>query len=129
MRRLGNSHFERIGIAARATRFDVEDLLKDCDNAGLLDELRAALGTESSSDGGATLRVVRDLVYELASAPNRDLAVDALIYANGIAEFERTSLRSCAQRHGLSSEGFRQHVLALQRRLHLPARPMQRHAV
>lgn len=128
MKRRGKSHFDHIGIAAPAARFDVDELLKDCANAGLLNELRAALGTDSSGDSGAALRAVRDLVYELASAPNRDLAVDALIYATGIAEFERTSLRGCAQRHGLTSEGFRHHVLALQQRLKLPTRPMQRHA-
>ncbi len=71
------------------------------------------------------LRAVRDLVYELAGAQNRDLAVDVLVYATGVAEFDLTSLRDYARKHGLTPEGFRQHVLKLQRRLGLPPRAMQ----
>jgi hypothetical protein len=128
MPRLNYDHFERISVAAPVCRFGVSDVLKDCTDAGLIDELRAALSADSSSDDSRTLRVVRDLIYELASSPNRDLAVDALIYATGIADFQQTSLRISAQKHGLTAEGFRLHVLGLQRRLHLPVRRMQRHA-
>jgi hypothetical protein len=63
---------------------------------------------------------VRDLVYELAGARNRDLAVDVLIHATGIAEFDQLSLRDYARKHGLSHEGFRKQVLAMQQRLNLP---------
>ena len=102
----------------------VRDILRDCEQQGLLDELRDALGLVANNDNGA-VRVVRDLVYELAGAKNRDLAVDALIYATGVAEFDLLSLRDYASKHGLSPEGFRQHVLATQHRLGLPPRPMQ----
>jgi len=103
----------------------VRDVLKDCAQLGLLDELRNALGLKQAHDG-ASVQAVRDLVYELAGAKDRDLAVDVLIYATGVAEFDLLSLRDYARKHGLSPEGFRQHVLALQHRLGLPPRPMQR---
>jgi len=100
----------------------VADLLKDCTRMGLLDELRATLGLEAKPDQRAALRAVRDLVYELAGAKNRDLAVDVLIHATGIAEFDRLTLREYARKHGLSHEGFRKQVLAMQQRLNLPPR-------
>jgi hypothetical protein len=100
----------------------VADLLKDCSRMGLLDELRATLGLEATPDQPAVLRAVRDLVYELAGAKDRDLAVDVLIHATGIAEFDRLTLRDYARRHGLSHEGFRKQVLAMQQRLNLPLR-------
>jgi hypothetical protein len=90
-----------------------------------MDELRGALADGQENEQGTALRAVRDLVYELAGARDRDLAVDVLIYATGIAEFDLTSLRDYARKHGLSPEGFRQHVLKMQRRLGLPPRPMQ----
>ena len=102
----------------------VREILKDCEQQGLIDELRHALELEPRGDE-ATVRVVHDLIYELAGARNRDLAVDVLIYGTGIAEFDVTSLRGYARRHGLTAEGFRQQVLAMQRRLGLPRRPMQ----
>jgi hypothetical protein len=83
------------------------------------------LADGQENEQGTALRAVRDLVYELAGARDRDLAVDVLIYATGIAEFDLTSLRDYARKHGLSPEGFRQHVLKMQRRLGLPPRPMQ----
>jgi hypothetical protein len=98
----------------------VADLLKDCARMGLLDELRSTLGLEVKPDQRAALRAVRDLVYELAGARNRDLAVDVLIHATGIAEFDQLSLRDYARKHGLSHEGFRKQVLAMQQRLNLP---------
>jgi len=112
-------------VAARAPVIDrVCDIVKDCEQQGLVHELRQALGLEARPDETA-IRLVRDLVYELAGARNRDLAVDVLIYATGVAEFDVTSLRGYAARHGLTPEGFRQQVLAIQRRLGLPPRPMQ----
>lgn len=103
----------------------VADVIQDCIENGLLDELRAALAVDVDEAEGSTLRAVRDLVYELAGAQNRDLAVDVLIYATGVAEFDLTSLRDYARKHGLTPEGFRQHVLKLQRRLGLSPRAMQ----
>ncbi|MSU25536.1 MAG: hypothetical protein EXS32_17150 [Opitutus sp.] len=100
-------------------------MIRDCTENGLIEELRAALALEMHDEPGAALRAVRDLVYELAGAQNRDLAVDVLIYATGVAEFDLTSLRDYARKHGLTPEGFRQHVLKLQRRLGLPPRAMQ----
>ena len=103
----------------------VADALAECVEAGLLDELRAALHPPQDRPQGDALQAVRDLVYELAGASNRDLAVDVLIYATGVAEFDLTSLRDYARKHALTPEGFRQHVLKMQRRLGLPPRPMQ----
>ena len=100
----------------------VADLLKDCARMGLLDELRSNLGMDAMLVQPAVLRAVRDLVYELAGARNRDLAVDVLIHATGIAEFDRLTLRDYARKHGLSHEGFRKQVLAVQQRLNLPPR-------
>ena len=115
----------RTAPAARLPGGDsVGDMLKDCAQLGLLDELRAALGLGRKADE-TSVQAVRDLVYELAGARNRDLAVDVLIYATGVAEFDLLSLRDYARKHGLSPEGFRQHVFAMQHRLGLPPRPMQ----
>ena len=115
----------RTAPAARLPGGDsVSDMLKDCAQLGLLDELRAALGLGRKGDE-ASVQAVRDLVYELAGARNRDLAVDVLIYATGVAEFDLLSLRDYARRHGLSHEGFRKQVLAMRQRLNLPRQPMQ----
>ena len=103
----------------------VSDLLKDCARMGLLEDLREALAPEIKPDERAALRAVRDLVYELAGTKNRDLAVDVLIHATGIAEFDRSTLRSYARKHGLSHEGFRKQVLAMQQRLNLLPRMLQ----
>ena len=102
----------------------VTDLLRDCAQMGLLEELRKTLASNGKTDHRDTLQVVRDLVYELAGAKNRDLAVDVLIHATGVAEFDHVGLRDYARKHGLSHEGFRKQVLAMQRRLNLPRRPM-----
>lgn len=71
------------------------------------------------------LRALRDMIYELAGSRNRDLAVDVLVHATGVAEYDCRSLRQYAAKHGLSAEGFRKHVLAMQKRLGLPSRPGQ----
>ncbi|MDI1250582.1 MAG: hypothetical protein PSV13_17100 [Lacunisphaera sp.] len=99
-------------------------MIKDCAQMGLLEELREKLGGGGQTGSTNTMQVVRDLVYELAGARNRDLAVDVLIHATGIAEFDELTLRDYAGKHGLSHEGFRKQVLAMQRRLNLPRRPM-----
>ncbi len=109
----------------RAPSDTVADVIQDCTDNGLIDDLRAALAVDSHDERASSLQAVRDLVYELAGAQNRDLAVDVLIYATGVAEFDLTSLRDYARKHGLTPEGFRQHVLKLQRRLGLPPRAMQ----
>ena len=128
MNRIEHEQTPWTGAVAPASRFcgtdSVADLLKDCAQMGLLDELRETLGCNGQTDHRDTLQVVRDLVYELAGAKNRDLAVDALIHATGVAEFDHLSLRDYARKHGLSHEGFRKQVLAMQRRLNLPRRPM-----
>ena len=103
----------------------VADILRECEASGLLEDLRTALGCTGEDHHVVTLRAIRDLVYELAGSEKRDLAVDVLIYATGVAEFDVTSLRGYAARHGLTAEGFRKQVLAMQRRLGLPPRPMQ----
>lgn len=130
MNRLERQHSPWNGPAVPASRIggsdSVSDILKDCAQMGLLEELRATLGGETRPDQHGTLHAVRDLVYELAGAKNRDLAVDVLIHATGLAEFDQLSLRDYARKHGLSPEGFRKHVLAMQERLNLPRRAMQR---
>ena len=103
----------------------VAEAMAECADAGLLEELRAALNPVRDCSQGDALHAVRDLVYELAGSSNRDLAVDVLIYATGVAEFDLTSLRDYGRKHGLTPEGFRQHVLKMQRRLGLAPRPMQ----
>jgi hypothetical protein len=128
MNRLEREQTPWSGAAAPDSRYlgadNVADLLRDCAQMGLIEELRAKLGLEAKSDQQAALQAVRDLVYELASAKNRDLAVDVLVHATGVAEFDHVTLRAYARRHGLSHEGFRKQVLAMQRRLNLPRRPM-----
>src|ERR1017187_5547817 len=128
MNRIEHVHLAWNSRTAPAARFpggdSVSDVLKDCAQLGLLDELRASLGLERKNDE-ASVQAVRDLVYELAGARNRDLAVDVLVSATGLAELYMLSLRDYARKHGLSPEGFRQHVLAMQHRLGLPPRPMQ----
>lgn len=128
MNRLEREQTPWTGAVAAASRFcgtdSVADLLKDCAQMGLLDELRETLRGGGQTNHRDTMQAVRDLVYELAGAKNRDLAVDALIHATGVAEFDHLSLRDYARKHGLSHEGFRKHVLAMQRRLNLPSRSM-----
>jgi hypothetical protein len=128
MNRIQREQAPWTGAMAPASRFcgtdSVADLLKDCAQMGLLDELREALGSQVQTDHRDTIQVVRDLVYELAGAKDRDLAVDVLIHATGVAEFDHLSLRDYARKRGLSHEGFRKQVLAMQRRLQLPRRPM-----
>ena len=128
MNRLGHDPDHARPSVRAAARFPVGEtvleVLKDCEQQGVVDELRQALGMEPRPDVAA-VRAVRDLVYELAGARNRDLAVDVLIYATGVGEFDVTSLRGHAARHGLTAEGFRKQVLAMQRRLGLPTRPRQ----
>jgi hypothetical protein len=103
----------------------VADVLRECEASGLLEDLRAALGCAGEDHHVVTLRAIRDLVYELAGSENRDLAVDVLIYATGVAEFDLTGLRDYARKHGLTPEGFRQQVLKMQRRLRLSPREAQ----
>lgn len=111
--------FARIGTAPTAAPFIVAEIIADCTAAGLLDELRSTLALTPRTNGTETTRVVRDLVYELAGTNNRDLAVDVLIHATGLGEFDCRTLRDYARRHGMTAEGFRKHVNAMRRRLGL----------
>lgn len=121
MNRLAPDPFERLGTAPVPSGFTVAEILADCAAMGMLDELRAALMEtgDTRADGAATTRIVRDLVYELAGTKNRDLAVDVLIHATGLAEFDCRTLRDYARRHGMTAEGFRKHVTAMRHRLGL----------
>ena len=123
--RVYSSDFDRSLAAPPAARIEASDLLRDSAALGLTDDLRALLNANAPGDKRAALRAVRDLVYELAASGNRDLTVDVLIHATGLAEFECRSLRDYARKHGMTAEGFRQHVHAMQHRLNLPRRPMQ----
>ncbi len=128
MNRLEREQTPWSGAVAPDSRYfgadNVTDLLRDCAQMGLIEELRAKLGLAAKPDQQAALQAVRDLVYELAGANDRDLAVDVLIHATGVAEFDQVTLRDYARKHGLSHEGFRKQVLAMQRPLNLPRRPM-----
>lgn len=109
------------------SRFDsAESMYRDALQWGLADELRQLLCREVEGQHGDALRVVRDLVYELAGARNRDLAVDLLIHLAGLAEVGESSLRDYGRKHGCSHEWFRREAEAMRRRLGLPLRPDQR---
>lgn len=97
----------------------VQETVRDCARLGLIDDLRNAVGSSRADEGAHALRAVRDLVYELAGAENRNLAVDVLVHATGLAEFGQRTLRHHAKKHGLSHEGFRKQVLATRHRLGL----------
>lgn len=118
--------FSRLGSCSPVARFSVADVIQDCSDLGLLPELRNALRIAAARDDASAAEAVRDLVYELAGAKNRDLAVDVLIHVTGIAEFDCRSLRDYARKHGMTAEGFRQHVLETRRRLNLPFRSVER---
>src|ERR1017187_10416933 len=126
MNRIEREQTPWTGAVAPASRFSwtdsVVDLLKDCAQMGLLDELRETLRGNGQTDHRDTIQVVRDLVYELAGAKNRDLAVDVLVQATGVAEFDHLSLGHYARKHGLSHEGCRNQCLMMQRPRHLPRR-------
>ena len=128
MNRLEREQTPWSGAAAPDSRYlgtdNVADLLRDCARMGVIDEWRATVGGRDKRDQQAALQAVRDLVYELAGAKDRDLAVDVLVHATGVAEFDHVTLRDYARKHGISHEGFRKQVLAMQRRLNLPRRPM-----
>ncbi len=68
MHGLNRTHFPINAIVA--------DALAECAEAGLLEELRAALNPGRDCPHGDALQAVRDLVNELAGASNHDLAVD-----------------------------------------------------
>lgn len=119
MNRAAPDAYSRIGCAAPRPHFTIAEVIADCEEMGLIGELRAALGVSPGDDDGPAARVVRDLVYELAGAPNRDLAVDVLIHATGVAEFDCRTLREYARKHGMTAEGFRKQVRAMRWRLGL----------
>lgn len=109
----------RVGTTPPSARFTVAEVVQDCTEMGLLDELRATLDLQPSKERRHTLGAVRDLVYELAGAKDRNLAVDVLVHATGLAEFDCRTLRDYARKHGMTAEGFRRHVAAMRHRLGL----------
>ncbi len=86
----------------------------------------AYFGHEFSEARMAAERMARDLVFEMASAKNRDMALDLLIHVTGIGEFGSSSLRDYARRHGCTHEWFRRQAEAMRKRLDLPRLPSQR---
>ncbi len=82
--------------------------------------------SECSEARMAAQRMARDLVFEMASAKNRDMALDLLIHVTGIGEFGSSSLRDYARRHGCTHEWFRRQAEAMRKRLDLPRLPSQR---
>ena len=98
-----------------------EDILRDASRWGLVEDLRRLLSRESVDyEAGSSLRVIRDIGFELAGAKDRDFAVDLFIHVTGIAEFGPSSLRDYARKHGCSHEWFRKEAEAMKRRLGLP---------
>ena len=103
-----------------------EDILRDAEHWGLLDQLRALLGLSSQGNEADKLRIARDIAYEFAGEKNRDLAVDVFIHVTGIAEFGPTSLRDYGRKHGCTHEWFRRKAEEMRKRLDLPLLPSQR---
>lgn len=97
-----------------------EDIVRDARRWGILEDLRRILGAEAREPGAAKPKIIRDIVYELAGAKNRDFAVDIFIHVTGVAEFGPTSLRDYARKHGCSHEWIRKQADAMRRRLGLP---------
>ena len=104
-----------------------EDIVRDAAKWGLLGDLRELLckGCQDTGNERAA-RAVRDVVFELADAKNRDFAVDLLIHVTGIAEFGPVSLRDYARKHGCTHEWFRREAEKMRIRLDLPIRSAQR---
>jgi hypothetical protein len=108
-------------VDADFSTFDsAADLLRDAAKWGILEEIRNLLGQERRNDAGDTLRIARDIGYELAGAKDRDFAVDLFVHVTGIAEFGPSSLREYAGKHGCCHEWFRNQVEAMRQRLDLP---------
>jgi len=97
-----------------------EDIVLDAQRWGILDDLRRILVAETQEPRAAKPKIIRDIVYELAGAKNRDFAVDIFIHVTGVAEFGPTSLRDYARKHGCSHEWIRKEADAMRRRLGLP---------
>lgn len=119
MKRTLQYPFLRLGTASPAVRVTVAEVVQECTDLGLLDDLRTFLGVQTAEQSSQTLRAVRDLTYELAGTNDRNLSVDVLIHATGLAEFDQRTLRDYARKHGMTAEGFRRHVVAMRHRLGL----------
>lgn len=108
-------------VSPEYSHFDSpEGILRDAEAWGFADKLRELLGLPIRDVRIERLRIVRDIAYELASAQNRDLAVDLLVYATGLAAFGGNSLREYGTKHGCSHEWFRVQSRELSDRLLLP---------
>ncbi|MBI2512511.1 MAG: hypothetical protein HYV96_11060 [Opitutae bacterium] len=108
-------------VEADYSSFDTaEEIIRDAARWGILERLRELLCGNAPPSERESLRVAKDIAYELAGAKDRSRAVDVFIHATGIAEYEIGSLRDYASRHGVSHEWFRQEVEAMRTRLNLP---------
>lgn len=96
-----------------------EDIVRDAERWGILEDLCRILGSNDRGPGDDKSKIIRDIVFELAGAKNRDLAVDLFVHVTGIAEFGPSSLRAYARKHGCSHEWFRKEAEAMRRRLGL----------
>ena len=129
--------FTGIPVAVAAVEPDfkgldsAEDIIRDASKWGLIEDLRKLLREGANCDGidgengedCRVTRIVRDIVYELAGAKDRDFAVDLFIHVTGIAEFGQHSLRDYARKHNCSHEWFRKEAEAMRRRLGLTIPP------
>ena len=96
-----------------------KDIILDAARCGFLPELCRLLRIDIPAGDGGRMRTARDVAYELASADNRDFAVDQLIYVTGALRFGPDTLRKFSARHGFSHEWFRRNALELADRLML----------
>jgi len=110
------------------SKFDsAEDLLRDAARWGLLEELRELLCGCPLEEAGSRLTHYRDVAYELASAKDRNLAVDLLLRVTGVDTFAAHGLRDYGRKHGCSHEHFRELAEEMRVCLHLgqPTRKIQ----
>jgi hypothetical protein len=99
-----------------------EDIIRDAAKWGLLGRLRELLHVTADEADNGRAQLARDIAFEFASNPNRDLAVDLFVHVTGIGEYGPSSLRAYAAKHGCSHEWFRRQAEKMRRRLGLPTR-------
>jgi hypothetical protein len=95
----------------------IGDIIRELTESGQIDQLKAVLFREDRAPRLELAKFLRDIAYELASEPNKHLAVDVLLYASGIEPDAQQSLRDYATKHGCSHEAFRARVLTMKQRL------------
>ncbi len=109
-----------VAIEPDYSKFDTAaDILRDAARWGLLGELRGLLCNRTLDEEGDRLTHYRDVAYELASAKDRNLAVDLLLRVTGVDAFGAPGLRDYGRKHGCSHEFFREQADAMRVRLRI----------